>query len=152
MLQLRHPSHQLGDVGVLQHVLVLRSRDAVIELHLLRRLHQQPDAGHRRQCPPNPSDDLLGAGRTVPPRLQSNVESSGVRCRIQRAHPHEARHARDIGLPQNNVGDRALPLEQGLERDIQCRLSDANNKTGVLLRQKPLWNHDVEVDRRRQGN
>ena len=72
------PGLQLGEVGVLQRVLVLRARRAPAHAHVLHRLEKQRDARDLRQLRAQAGDDLIGGALALVVVLEADEHRPGV--------------------------------------------------------------------------
>src|SRR5580693_9119440 len=85
-------------------------------------------------------------------RLEVDQKPAAVERRIGTIHADEGRQAVDVGILQNNLGERPLAIGHATERDRLPGFADTLDQAGVLYREKSLWDGDVESGRNRQGN
>ena len=145
------PAAQFLIVDILKNVLVLRSGLPGFDLDILHRLQMQCDVVHARDRSPQPLHDLCR--RRMPPvgRTDVDIKPTAVERRILGVDADEARHADDVRILGDDVGDFLLQRRHAVERNILGRIGHAGDKTGVLLGHKTFGNGGVQPDAGEKG-
>ncbi len=94
---------------------------------------------------PQPGDDLLRRGIALVSRLQRDVHAAGVQRASAAADEH--RDARDIGIGLHDLAKLLLMVLHVCERNVLRRLRRGRYQAVILLREKPLWNDDEQINR-----
>ena len=93
----------------------------------------------------------LADRRALVARLQVDQKAAVVQRRVGAVDADERGQAGDVGILQNGVGKRLLPLGHRRERNRWRGHRNPLDQAGVLNREKTLWDHDVEKHRQHQG-
>src|SRR5664280_1914669 len=144
----RDPRVQLGGVGVLEAVLVLRPADPILHREVLHGLKEERHSGDLLQLRLEPADQVVRANLALVERLEVDLDSPAVRRLVRAVDADERREALDGGVLQDDGRELLLPLRHRLEGGGLRRLRDAEEDAGVLNREEALRDHDVQEDRR----
>ena len=144
----RDPRVQLGGVGVLEAVLVLRPADPVLHREVLHGLKEERHSGDLLQLRLEPADQVLRADLALVERLEVDLDPPAVQRLVRAVDADERREALDGGILQDDGRELLLPLGHRLEGGGLRRLGDAEEDAGVLNREEALRDHDVQEDRR----
>jgi len=95
LLQLLHkargPEAQLFEIGIFETVLILRTADTIFDGQVLHRLHEERNALHIDQGQLQTADDVAGTDMPLLERLQVNLDTPAVKCRIGAIDTDEGR-------------------------------------------------------------
>src|SRR6266849_689605 len=94
-----------------------------------------------------PADHVGGTDLALRQRLQVNLNSSAVYCRVGSINPDERGKRFDRGISQNRFRKKLLPLGHCQERDVLWRLGNSQNYARILHREKSFGHVNVEKNR-----
>ena len=140
--------------GLRQRVLVVGIALPAAGADVLRREHEQPDAGDAIEILAQPVDHHLGRhARPLLRRLQADVHhpaigaaAAGTAGAAQRRA--DSRHGR---IGHHDIGELLLQLQHGLERGVGRRPGRADHEAGIVDREISLRGLDIEHHRQRDG-
>jgi len=149
--ELRDPRLQHRRILVAERELILRGADIGVDRQILNRLHEQGDAGHPRRLLLQAPDDLAGSQLAFAMRLEIDEESPEIERDVGAVDADEGGEADDVLVLQDRVGELLLALRHGGERCDLRGLGDALDDAGVLDREEPLGDDDIEVAGQDEG-
>jgi hypothetical protein len=123
----------------------LRAADARIDLQILRRLHEERDAFDIARGIAQPFDDFFGI-RALIVRLEHDVKPGGIDGRVHCSRADRGRHARDVRVAPDDIGNGVHALQHRLEGNVLRGIRHADDHPSILLRQQPFRHDDVEED------
>ena len=126
---------QLGDIGILQCVLVLRRTDPAADLNVLAHLHVERDAFDAGHVALQPRHDLVRGRIPIGERLQID-QHAALAERAGLADP--VVHVVHVGIGHHDAAEALDPVGHGIERDIGSGFGHADDQAGVLLREQPF--------------
>ena len=142
---------QLIGIRVGERVLILGLRQARADGDVLGRLHVQVDALDVGELPRQPVDDLIRARLASRLGLQNDEDAPLIERRGRTAGPDIACYRFDVGILLQDAHERLLTLGHRGEGDVLRGLGNADDLSGILLREKALRDDDVEVAGQRDG-
>ena len=144
------PQLQLVRVGVFQAVLKLRPRNAIFHRQILHGLHVERDAFHLGQFRRKPPNNVRSADASLLQRLQVDLHAARIYGGVRAVDPNKGRETLHAGVSQNHARKRLLPVRHGRKRYGLPRFRNTQDHAGILHREKPLGNHDIQPQRRHQ--
>ena len=144
------PEIELIYVRILQCVLVLRAAYPVIDGDVLHRLHVQLDAIDLGQAGVKAANHVGGAEIALVERLEIDRHAAAVQGGVGAIGANEGGEAFHRRILQDHLGQILLGFGHGGKGDGGWRLRDPLDYAGVLYREKPFRNDDVEVNRKDQ--
>jgi hypothetical protein len=148
--QPRRLARELRGIGVLERVLILRAAHARRDGQVLHGLEVEVDALDARELRLEAADDVARGHAPLVERLQVHQDAPAVEGHVRAVDADERGDARDGGVLEEHARKRALPVRHRREGDRLRRLGDAEDRAGVLDREEPLRDDDVEHDRQCQ--
>ena len=137
VLDLRRPLLQLGEVDLLQCILVFRPAEPAADADGLERLQKRFDAGDLGQLRTQPLDDLFFARLALVPWFEADEQATGIETRAGAAADRRA-DRRDIGIFEDDRGRSLLEIGHAHERNVGRGLREAKDHPGIFFRDEPL--------------
>src|SRR5262245_9230434 len=143
----RHPFLQLVDVRAPERELILRIALPAADAQVLRRKHENTDAGNLVEPGPQPRHHLLRADIvTLVQRLETDEQAPTVDGGVEWGGANRRTEAGDRRIGKHDIHRLALQLLHRLEGNVGRSLGAPEDQPGVVLREVALGNLDVEPD------
>ena len=117
---------------------------------ILHRLHVQGDARHAGQLRLQAADDVAGGDLALVDRLQVNQNAPTVQRGVGSIDANKRGQTFDGRILQNDLAQRLLLVGHFLERDRLRGFGNALDDPGILNREEPLGNVNIEKNREDQ--
>src|SRR5215470_9686019 len=138
----RLPGTELGEIVCLQRVLIRCVALPAADADVLHGVQEQIGPRLLGELDAQTGDDLVGALFALRKRLERDEHRTGVALLAA----GEAHHVVDGGIGTDDVDEVGELLAHRLEGNALVSLNEADQSSGVLLREEALGNDDIEVD------